>query len=374
MHIAEQAFALQRKGHIVHIVTYHLGRDLPGLTITRSLPVPWYKKLGPGPSWHKFYVDPLLLITAWKTARTFKPHVIHAHLHEGAVLGWLLKKILGIPMVFDMQGSLTGELIAHNFPLVKTAWLRNIWYAIERMIDHMAETVLVQSSEMRQELEHQFAVPASHIFMAYDGVSTHVFSPGERDPELVNRLQIPAGKKIIVYLGGLSPHKGVDILLEAFPLVLQQVPNAFLLLMGYPNEDRYRQTVETMGLTNSVRVTGRVLYEDAPRYLRLGDIAVAPKRSQTEANGKIYNYMAAGLPTIAFDTLMNREILGELGIYVQDLSKPDNLARAIIRLLTDDQTRQQLAESVRAKAIKDYSWDAVAGRITRAYQVAINDQ
>src|SRR5688572_28698065 len=120
MHIAEQAYALQKKGLEVLIATYHLGRDLNGLATVRSFRIPWYRKLGPGPSWHKFYVDPLLLLTAYKAAKKFKPDVIHAHLHEGAILGWLLRHLLKIPLVFDMQGSLTGELIAHNFPLIKT--------------------------------------------------------------------------------------------------------------------------------------------------------------------------------------------------------------------------------------------------------------
>lgn len=371
MHIAEQAYALQRKGYEVKIVTYHIGRNLKGLEAVRTITVPWYKKLSPGPSWHKFYVDPLLLITAWRVAMRFKPDIIHAHLHEGAILGWMLKHILGIPLIFDMQGSLTGELIAHNFPLVQTTWLKKMWYAVEKIIDHMADAVLVQSTEMREEAENRFKLPAKKIFMAYDGVSTQVFAPGERDLELAHQLNIPSGKKIIVYLGGLSPHKGVDILLEAFPLVLEQIPNAFLLLMGYPNEEHYRQRVQSMGLQSSVRITGRIMYEEAPRYLRLGDIAVAPKRSQTEANGKIYNYMATGLPTVAFDTLMNREILGDLGMYVHDLNNPKGLAEAMITLLQNDDKRKELANMVRAKALKDYSWDTVANRISGAYQTVI---
>lgn len=371
MHIAEQAYALQRKGYITKIVTYHLGRDLAGLDIVRTTTIPWYKKLGPGPSWHKFYVDPLLLMTAFRTAKQFQPDVIHAHLHEGVVLGWMLKKFLGIPLVFDMQGSLTGELIAHNFPLVKANWMKTMWYAAEKWIDHLADAVLVQSTEMKEELEHHFSVSSSKIFLAYDGVSTEVFTPGERDTELSKQLSIPPGKKTIVYLGGLSPHKGVDILLEAFPHVLRAIPNAFLLLMGYPNEEHYKRKVLQMGMQDFVRITGRVQYEDAPRYLRLGDIAVAPKRSQTEANGKIYNYMATGLPTIAFDSILNREILGDLGIYVYDLNNPKGLAQAMIGLLEDDTKRKQLASSVREKAVKDYSWDYVAGRITSAYKAAI---
>lgn len=370
MHIAEQAYALQRLGMNVHIVTYHLGRDLPNLPTTRTVRVPWYKKLGPGPSWHKFYVDPMLLVTAWWVARRFKPDVIHAHLHEGAVLGKILSLMLGIPMVFDLQGSLTGELIAHRFSLV-TSPLDKIWYVLERWIDHFGDVVVAQSTEMRQELTEKFGVPQARVLMAYDGVNTSVFTPGERDSELVKRFGIPKDKKTIVYLGGLSPHKGVDILLEAFPQVLEEIPEAYLLLMGYPHEDEYRAKIQAMGLSASAQVTGKVPYEEAPRYLTLGDIAVAPKRSQTEANGKIYNYMACGLPTVAFDTVVNRDILGELGVYVSGLNDVEALAKRIIWLLKNDTQRKQLAEQVRAKAVKDYSWDNVAKRLLTAYERAV---
>jgi glycosyltransferase involved in cell wall biosynthesis len=370
MHIAEQAYALQRRGHKIKIVTYHLGRNLAGLDIIRTWRIPWYKKLGPGPSWHKFYVDPLLFITALITAIKFKPDIIHAHLHEGCILGWGLKTILGIPLIFDMQGSLTGELIAHNFPLIRWRWLRTLWYQLETIIDHLADEVLVQSTEMRAEVQDRFHVSPKHIFMAYDGVSTQVFTPGKPDAQLVKMLGIPDHKKVIVYLGGLSPHKGVDILLDAFALAHQAVPDTFLLLMGYPNEAHYRQRVIDMGLANAVHVTGRIRYEDAPRYLRLGDIAVAPKRSQTEANGKIYNYMACGLPTIAFDTIVNRDILGNLGTYVNDLNDHVGLSKAIITLLQDNGLRQRLSQQLRQKAVADYSWDSVARRITDAYASA----
>ncbi len=370
MHIAEQAYALQKKGIEVLIATYHLGRDLKGLPTVRTFRIPWYRKLGPGPSWHKFYVDPLLLLTAYRAAKKFKPDVIHAHLHEGAILGWLLRHLLKIPLIFDMQGSLTGELIAHNFPLIKTKGLRRLWYALEGIIDNMADALVVQSTEMREELEGRFKVPPAKIFMAYDGVNTDVFRPGERDVALVRQLGIPAGKKVIVYLGGLSPHKGVDILLDAFPKVLEQVPSAYLLLMGYPNEEHYRARVKAMGLSDTVLITGKIAYEDAPAYLTLGDVAVAPKRSQTEANGKIYNYMAAGLPTVAFDTVVNRDILGNLGAYVHDLSDIAGLARMIVQLLQDDTARHALSERVRSKAVADYSWDGVADRIIEAYHAA----
>lgn len=372
MHIAEQAAALVRRGFEVVIVTYHLGRDVPGLTIRRTVRVPWYRKLGPGPSWHKFYVDPLLLGTAVRVARTFRPDVIHAHLHEGCVLGGVLRRQFKVPLVFDVQGSLTGELLAHRFPLVRPAVVRRAWYALERWIDHLPDVVVAQSTEMRQELLERFHVPLERLFMAYDGVNTSVFRPGERDDALARHLGIPAGKNVVVYLGGLDLYKGVESVLEAFPRVLQKAPNAFLLLMGYPNEEHYRRRAVELGILDSVCVTGKIAYEDAPRYLALGDIAVAPKRAQTEANGKIYTYMACGLPTVAFDTVVNRDILGDLGVYVHQLDDVAGMAEALTALLTDDARRAALAEQVRARAVRAYSWDGVADRLAEAYAAAVN--
>ena len=55
--IYEEARALTKLGHEVCIVTYHLGRDMPGVRVVRTPAVPWYGKLEAGPSWHKPYLD-----------------------------------------------------------------------------------------------------------------------------------------------------------------------------------------------------------------------------------------------------------------------------------------------------------------------------
>ena len=64
-----------------------------------------------------------------------------------------------------------------------------------------------------------------------------------------------------------------------------------------------------------VTFTGRVPFSDAPYYLSACDIAVAPKMSTSEGSGKLLNYMAMALPIVAYDTALNREYLGELGVY-----------------------------------------------------------
>jgi len=81
-----------------------------------------------------------------------------------------------------------------------------------------------------------------------------------------------------------------------------------------------------------VTFTGRVDYDRAGEYLGLGDIAVSAKLSTTEANGKLYNYMACGLPSVVFDSAVNREILGDHGNYAR-LGDASALAAEINNLL-----------------------------------------
>lgn len=368
--IAEEIWALQRKGYEVLLVTYGLGRDVPNVRTVRLPHVPWYRKLGPGPSFHKFYLDPLLTVTALRAARRFQPDIIHGHLHEGCLIGSLVRNVLGLPLLFDLQGSLTGELLAHKFPLVRPRVFRKAWYHVEEWINHRADAIVTQSTDVRNELITFFHVDAGRVLLTYDGVNTTVFTPQAPDDDLRRSLGIPPGRRVIVYLGTLTSYQGVDDLLAAFPAVQKAIPEAFLLLMGYPNEDYYRERARANGVSEHVLVTGRIPYEEAARYLTLGEIAVSPKQSATEANGKVYNYMACGLPTIAFDTVVNNEILGDLGVYVRDIGDVDGLATAMIELLRDPERMRVLSHAVREKAVAKYSWDAVADRIGRAYTTA----
>lgn len=370
VHIAEQALSLQRQGLEVLIVTYALGRDLPNLKTIRTTHFPWYKKLAVGPSWHKFYVDIFLIFTALKAAKKFRPDIIHGHLHEGCAIGWIVSRLFGTPLVFDCQGSLTGELLAHDFPLVRGRTIRNMWYRFEKWLDHRPSIILVQSDSMLKELTDKFCVSRQSIRMTYDGVNANVFTPGKKDSSLLHELKIPKDSQVIVFLGVLTPYQGVDDLLFAFPAIKRRLPRTILLVMGYPNITKYKRIAEELGIANSVRFPGRVPYEHAARYLALGDIAVSPKRSQTEANGKIYNYMACGLPTVAFDTVVNRNILGDLGVYVGNVGDSQQLADAIVKLLKNEQELNSLGISLRNRAVSKYSWDDVAGRILKAYRQA----
>jgi hypothetical protein len=143
--ILGEAKALMALGNRLVLCTYPLGRDMAGVPTARTVPVPWYNKLSAGPSFHKFYIDLLLL---WKTllvCRRFRPEVIHAHLHEGIVIGAIISKIFGIPLVADLQGSLTRELLDHRF-IPRREWFVRWMYGLEKTVDRLPSRLICSST------------------------------------------------------------------------------------------------------------------------------------------------------------------------------------------------------------------------------------
>lgn len=369
--ILEEVRALRGRGVEVLVVTYHLGRDVPEVRAVRTPDVPWVRQLPVGFSWHKPYLDLLLLVTAARAARRFRPDVLHAHLHEGAALASLLGRVLRRPAIADLQGSLTGEMVDHGSLPVRGPLPRAV-RGIERAILRGPTRILASSGAFARELGSEWGVAADRIVSLPDGVDPEVFRPGLPAGDLPRRFELE-GKRVVVFLGVLTAYQGVDDLLAAWPVVVAAVPDAHLLLMGYPNEDRYRQEVIRQGLAASVTVTGRVDYREAPRYLDLGMVAVSPKRSTTEANGKLLNYMACGLPTVAYDGPVSRECLGDAGVYVP-VGDTAGLAAACAALLTDPAERARRGAALRERAVAEFGWPALAVRLIDVYRTCSRER
>jgi glycosyltransferase involved in cell wall biosynthesis len=362
--IYEEARSLASQGHIVRIVTYHLGRDLPDIPTIRIPHIPWYSRLEAGPSWHKLYLDLLLFFKAAFLIPDFRPDLIHAHLHEGTFIGLLLKKLSRLPLLFDYQGSLTGECIDHGF-FGSTSRTAGLFRCIERMINNSTDRIITSSGAGTAELVTNWGVQPQHVTPLIDAVDTDIFHP-RPSHEGRAALGISPSTFVVAYLGILSRYQGTDLLLDCIEQLKQDGLKVLFLIMGFP-EERYRAEAEARGLSELVLFTGKVDYKDAPLMLSAAEIAVTPKLSPTEANGKIFNYMACGLPVVAFDTPVNREVLGDTGIYAR-YGDAQDLAAKIAALAADSETKTSISKRVRDKALREHSWNSRGKRLYEVYQ------
>jgi glycosyltransferase involved in cell wall biosynthesis len=145
--------------------------------------------------------------------------------------------------------------------------------------------------------------------------------------------------------------------------------------MGFPSVDHYRSRAQALGVSEFVTFTGRVPYPQAPLYLALGDVAVAPKISLSESSGKLLNYMAVGLPVVAFDTPVAREYLGPNGIFATT-GDPGSLAERLLGLLSPagaPEKRAALGERLRQRAAQQFSWEKGGYQIVDTYEQLVGE-
>jgi glycosyltransferase involved in cell wall biosynthesis len=368
--ILEEAKVLQKLGNEVTICTYRNGRDLLDLVIRRtpSLPLRGHYEVGSSP--HKIAFDLLLFWTVLLAALRQRPDIIHAHMHEGALIGLVVGRLLGVPLVFDFQGSLTGEMMDHNFLKQDSVFFRPLRW-LERTVDRRSPIILTSSHNAKRALVTDFGCSPEKIHPVADCVDTEVFVPPDESEQstLAERraaLGIPPGRKLIVYLGLLADYQGTDALLHAAAHLVRQYDDVHFLIMGFPAVEYYQQMAHELGLAKHITFTGKIPYHRARDYLALGDIAVAPKLSATEGSGKILNYMAMSLPTVAFETPVGREYLGDEGIYATP-GDPVSLAQALLFGLSQITDRER-GQALRRIAVEAYSWDQAAETILRAYE------
>lgn len=341
------------------------------MNIVRTPPLPWRADYEVGSSRHKLAFDLYLGFTALFTSLKFRPDIIHAHLHEGAFIGIPIAWLQRVPLIFDLQGSLTGEMVDHHF-LNPNGPFYKLVRGLEWMINRLPRVILTSSKHARRMLEDEFGLSPDRIHPLPDCVNAEVFCPvgpesAAARARLKAQLGIPPNRPVVIYLGLLADYQGTPYLVQSAARLKELGVEAHFLIMGYPGHAAYSQMAQELGVADRVTLTGRIPYEHAAHYLSVGDIAVAPKLSSTEGSGKVLNYMAMGLPVVAFDTPVQREYLRDLGVYAPP-GDMEALTLAIRDLLVEPARRAELGNALRQRAIQHYSWDNAARQIVSLYK------
>ena len=357
--ILEEALALEKLGHKITLATYHIGRDIQGEVKTRMdirrihRLLFWYKKLEAGPDWQKIILDVLLLRKVFYLARKQRPEIIYAHLHEGVFIGWLVQKMLywrKIKLVADFHGSLTKEMVSHNY--LGGGWLLKIFRKIEIWIDNLGDFAVTSSWENTQEI--QKIRKQGKIETVLDGVNLDYYANLPEKIESKKELELPLNKIIITYTGALVPNKGTAYLFEALKIVLEKSDAFYFIIAGFPIE-KAEVFVKNNNLSRNIRLIHPLNYFDLPQILNASDIGIDPKDSATrQASGKILQYMGAGLPVICFNRENNRQYLADGGIYTEKVSA-ESLAEKILEISRDAAILKEKS-LINKKRAENFSW------------------
>lgn len=369
--ILEESLALERMGHQITIATYHIGKDI-GLAVETKIDVRrirqllfWYKKLEAGPDWQKIILDMMLIRKVFYLARTQKPDVIHGHLHEGALIGWIVTKFLfwrNIALVADFHGSLTNEMVSHGY--LGAGFMKKIFRFTEKLIDNLGDFAVTSSWENSALIKS--ARRDKNVETVLDGVNLRYYDSLPSKMELRKKLELPQDKMIFSYTGALIQNKGIDYLLEAIITINKVSENTYFIIGGFPVE-KVANFIKINNLSSHVRLISPLNYFELPEILAASDIGIDPKDSSTsQASGKILQYMGAGLPVVCFDRKNNREYVGKGAYYSREISA-NGLAEGMQYFLDKPEEAIALGRFNQERA-ENFSWDKSALVIENIYK------
>lgn len=369
--ILEEAIALEQLGHTITIATYHIGKNIPsslksGIDVRRIRRLLfWYKKLEAGPDWQKIILDLLLIKKTLFLARTKRPDIIHGHLHEGVLIGWIVQKLLfwrDIKLVADFHGSLVKEMVSHRY--LGQGILKMLFRWIENIIDNLGDAAVTSSWENTEEVRRVRKGKSTETLL--DGVRLEMFYQLPERNILRDRYGIPRDKTVVIYTGALIPNKGISFFLDAIPLVAQKNKQVHFVIAGFP-VDKITSYLATDIFRTRVTLISPLSYFVLPEILALADMGVDPKEAEVkQASGKLLQYMGAGLPVVCFDTKNNHEYLGEGGTYARDVSVA-GLADSIASLLEDELTLKKRGKINRERA-ENFTWKESAHSLENIYK------
>lgn len=182
------------------------------------------------------------------------------------------------------------------------------------------------------------------------GIDFTPFCPESYTNEEVEKLKdifkIPKDHPIVLFVGRVAKEKSIDVLIKAMPKLLEQVPDARLVIVGDgPERLALEELAANLGVRDQVIFTGMQPWRTIGRMYQLGDVFVSA--SVTETQGLTFaEAMAAGLPVIAME---DESIAGFVrdGYNGQLFHNSDELAMQLVRVLSDKTYRQLLSDNAR---------------------------
>jgi glycosyltransferase involved in cell wall biosynthesis len=257
--------------------------------------------------------------------------------------------------VFDHH-DLCPELYQSRFP--SSAGLPyKVLRALERATHHRADHVIATNDSYRTIAIERSVKPPADVTVVRNGPDPDRMCRGSAEPGLRRGRQFLAA-----YIGVMGPQDGVDLVIRAADIVVNQLGRRDVAFTLIGSGDCYDDLValrDSLGLVEHVDFTGRVPDELVRRILSTADLGLSPDPmnplNDVSTMNKTMEYMAFELPVVAFDLWETRISAGEAAVYVEpgDLS---GYAQAIVDLMDDDQTRARLGKLGRARVEQELAW------------------
>jgi glycosyltransferase involved in cell wall biosynthesis len=282
-------------------------------------------------------------------------------------LALVFRLLEGTRFVFDHH-DLCPELFQSRFPRGPKLPYRGL-LALERRTHRAADHVISTNDSYREIAMTRGGKRADEVTVVRTGPDLRRLHPGEPEPELRRDRRF-----LVAYIGVMGPQDGVDIVVRAAGLVVSELGRddiAFTLIGSGDCFDDLVALRDELGLAGHVEFTGRAPDELVARIMSTADAGLSPDPknplNDVSTMNKTMEYMAFGLPVVAFDLRETRVSAGDAAVYVQP-NDERQYAEAIVALLDDEPRRARMGKFARERVERELAWDYQESAYLGVYQ------
>jgi 1,4-alpha-glucan branching enzyme len=294
--------------------------------------------------------------------------ILHAHDWLVATAGIGLKHVFRRPFFATMHSTEIGRRNGIHSDYEKMIHETEAWLTYE------AWKVICCSDYMVSHVQWAFGLPSDKLIMVPNGVNFDVYSKYEKEDlgQFRRKFALPE-EKIVLFVGRLVYEKGVHVLVNAAPKVLEKANAKFVIVGNGYMKDQLSGIVKGTGLAEKVMFTGFVDDDTLRRLQKCASVCVVP--SLFEPFGIVaVEAMAAKSPVVVSDTGGLSEIVEHdvSGVKAYP-DNPQSLAWAITKVLTDDGYANWLRNNAFKRVQEKYDWDKIAQQTKTIYSNVLSE-
>ena len=297
-----------------------------------------------------------------KLVRKHNVDLIHAHFaYPEGVVGLVAKKRTGRRLLVTLHGY---DILVE--PTV------NYGCRLDPEIDRVVRRVLreadgvIAASSATYNAAVELGCPSSRLALVPNAVYMKEFCP---DASFAREKLGLRNYPVVFTLGSHEPHKGMEYLIRAIPLVLREVPDAIFVIGGDGSLRNYHESLaKSLVVSGNVVFTGRIARQEVSYYYAASDVFVIP--SIVEAFGLvIIEAMACGKPVIGTNVggIPDTIIEGLTGFLVSPRD-PRGLSEKIVLLLKSSRLRGEMGRAGKEIVKKKFNMEERIKRIVRLYE------
>ena len=347
---------LVEKKYKVDVVTYNEGVDIKydNVNLYRIPKISGVHNIGPGFSWKKIICDFFMIFTVLKLLMHNKYNMIHA-VEESVFLALCIKTILNIPYIYDMDSSLSQQIIDKK-PFLKIFSL--MFRFCEYLAVKHAISVVPVCAALYGTIQkyHPRRVVVLHDVSLLEG--------GEAMPHENLRANIERAGLLVMYVGNLESYQGIDLLLESFALVMKRMATADLVIIGGDRQDidKYEGKARALTIEHKVHFLGPKPLACLAGYLSQADILVSPRLQGENTPMKLYSYLHSGTAVLATKLPTHTQVLNSRVSLLADAT-PEAFSDAMLYLMCDQQLRADLGKAGKKFIEGCYSYTSFRSKV-----------